>query len=712
MHPGLQGNSVRDWELMGFFSARGGAEVAPSHGNRSPAGYAKHKADAAARQRRQSEDGREIGPIPPVADPERRARCLASLEVFGRTYFPDRFNLPLSTFHRGYIADLERIIRFGGKLAVAMPRSSGKSSWAEVAVLWAICRGDHNYVLLVAATQPAARKQLSTLRTLLTKRALMAEDFPEICHPLQEHGGVNQRRPLLDGRPLTVRITAEMILFPNVPDSTSSEAIIECIGLGGAIRGRAFEREDGTKARPTLVIADDPQTKKTAKSLKLTDERESLLKADVNGLPPPDRSISVIIPCTVIYPNDLADRLLDREKNPAYNGRREKLLNRMPDDTELWARFREVRADGLRNGDGGAAGTEFYRAFREAMDRGAEPTWLERFEPHQISATQYAMEIYCDDRQVFFSEYQNDPAGATDDDFGLLDPDDLVRRSHGLPRGRLPHGTEYLAVGLDVHGDLLYWTAIAAPQAPTLAVVGYDTFPRQVLQSFSKRGAPRKIANIPELKNLDADDQLGAALEMCVAEIFAETFVRENGERLTVGKVVVDCRWRTDVVTAWARRSQFADRILCVMGSKDSNDFGRRPPPGSREGPDYYVPPLSKWPCRVGSADSNAWISRVHAGFQAPLGASGAWTLFAGESELTHQNYAEHITAELPSDFIDKRTGRTFRKWTPRPGGPDNHWLDATKMAALGCFDLGCTLNYAVVPQVQYVEGDYYDAEE
>lgn len=417
---------------MGLFS--GGKAAGPT-GDKDQSAYAKQKERARKRQAKISAAGRDIGPIPPVADPKRRKKCLASLEAFGRTYFPERFYLKLSPIHKGYVADLERIIKAGGRLAVAMPRGSGKSAWAEIAVLWAIVRGSHNYVLLLSATQGMARKQLATLKKLLLERPEFAADFPEICFPLKCHGGVNQRRVMSEGRSLTLEMTSERILLPDTPGTLASEAIIECLGLSGAIRGRAYERTDGRKARPTLVIADDPQTKATARSDLQTETREGLLEADTAGLPGPDKSISIIMPCTVIYPNDLADRFLDREKKPDWNGRRTKLLDALPDDMELWNKFQEVRAEGLRAGDSGAAGTAFYRANRKAMDAGAAPTWPERFAPGQLSAVQYAMELFYKNKQAFYSEYQNDPAGAIEDDGGSLDPGDLMKRTNGLKRG-------------------------------------------------------------------------------------------------------------------------------------------------------------------------------------------------------------------------------------------------------------------------------------
>ncbi len=51
----------------------------------------------------------------------------------------------------------------------------------------------------------------------------------------------------------------------------------------------------------------------------------------------------------------------------------------------LWERYAEIRAEGMRGGDGGEAATEFYRQNQAAMDEGAIVAWQERFNYDELS---------------------------------------------------------------------------------------------------------------------------------------------------------------------------------------------------------------------------------------------------------------------------------------------------------------------------------------
>ena len=89
-------------------------------------------------------------------------------------------------------------------------------------------------------------------------------------------------------------------------------------------------------------------------------------------------------------------------------------LNAFPANETLWQRYAEIRAEGLRAGDRGVAGTEFYRQNREAMDAGADVSWKERFNHDELSAVQHAMNLKLQDEAAFFAEYQNEPIVETE----------------------------------------------------------------------------------------------------------------------------------------------------------------------------------------------------------------------------------------------------------------------------------------------------------
>ncbi len=64
------------------------------------------------------------------------------------------------------------------------------------------------------------------------------------------------------------------------------------------------------------------------------------------------------MPCTVIKPGDMADRILDREAHPKWNGGRCKMVYSFPQDQKLWDRYAEIRAESLRTGGDGSGATK------------------------------------------------------------------------------------------------------------------------------------------------------------------------------------------------------------------------------------------------------------------------------------------------------------------------------------------------------------------
>ena len=196
-------------------------------------------------------------------------------------------------------------------------------------------------------------------------------DFPEVVYPIQSLDGIANRcnGQLYQGERTHIGWTAKEVVLPTIAESTASGAIIKVGGITGRIRGMKYKRADGKTVRPSLVVLDDPQTDESARSLSQCANREAILAGAVLGLAGPGKKISGIMPCTVIRPGDMADNILDRDKHPEWNGERTRMVYAFPTDEKLWARYAEIRAAGLRHGDGGSAATEFYRQHRGSAGR-------------------------------------------------------------------------------------------------------------------------------------------------------------------------------------------------------------------------------------------------------------------------------------------------------------------------------------------------------
>ena len=175
-----------------------------------------------------------------------------------------------------------------------------------------------------------------------------------------------------------------------------------------------YKRPDGVAVRPSLVILDDPQTDESARSPSQCATREAILAGAVLGLAGPGQKISGIMPCTVIKPGDMAERILDRDIHPQWNGERMKLVYDWPKDEELWRKYAEVRDDGFRSGHPEEA-SEFYRKNRTTMDAGSRVAWEERCNDDELSAIQHAWNLRLRDEVAFFAEYQNEPLEIQDD---------------------------------------------------------------------------------------------------------------------------------------------------------------------------------------------------------------------------------------------------------------------------------------------------------
>jgi len=102
-------------------------EQAKPRNQREPLDYEQQKARQAERNAEAVRSAQDIGPIPAVVDPDRKARCERSFRGFCETYFPEVFYLPWSDDHLRVIEKIEKAVRTGGLFAMAMPRGSGKA---------------------------------------------------------------------------------------------------------------------------------------------------------------------------------------------------------------------------------------------------------------------------------------------------------------------------------------------------------------------------------------------------------------------------------------------------------------------------------------------------------------------------------------------------------------------------------------------------------
>lgn len=668
-----------------------------------PTGYDALREQSRSRNVTLSLSGRDIAPLPEVADPERRAAALASFQVFCETYFAAAFTLAWSPDHLKAMAKIERAVLEGELFAHAMPRGSGKTTLATVACIWAVLTGERRFVCLIAASADRAKSLLATIKTFLEVNELLAQDFPEVIYPVHKLGRIVNRQAgqLFEGQPTRIEWSVDRIVLPTIPGSAAGGAVISTSGMKGSdIRGQHHVLADGAIIRPDLTVIDDPQTTESARSRSQCQEREAIVAGDILGMAGPGKKIAGIMCCTVIRPDDMADRILNRELHPEWYGERTKLIYRFPPNEELWAKYAEIRRDSLRNGGDGATATEFYCQNQAAMDAGAEVAWPERFNDTELSAVQHAMNLRLERGDVaFFSEYQNEPLP----EITLLDDeltaDEIAAKLNRLPRCSVPLGANHVTAFIDIQGAALYYVVAAWSDAFDGYVLDYGTYPDQKREYFTLRDVRLRLLDVAPGTGLEAAIYDG--LDTLTKDLCGRQWRREDGAALRIEKCLIDANWgtSTDLVYMFCSKSPHAAVLTPSHGryigasSRPMAEYDRRP--GERVGNHWRMPAVEGGrQVRHVAFDANFYKSFIHARLAVALGDSSSLTLF-GTTPEQHRMFAEQLTAEyrVPTEG----RGRKVDEWKQRPG-QDNHFFDCIVGCAVAASMQGAALENIAVP--------------
>jgi hypothetical protein len=504
-----------------------------------------------------------------------------------------------------------------------------------------------------------------------------------------------------------------MIVLPTIAGSVSSGSVVKVSGLtGGSVRGMSYKRSDGELLRPSLVLIDDPQTDATARSATQCEQRVRLLAGAVLGMAGPGKRMAGVMACTVVVPGDMADRILDATKHPEWQGTRKKLLYSFPTNMALWEENHRVRSINIARGDKGVAGNEHYRHRQKAMDEGAVPAWVHRFHrpddsqgiPGEISAIQHCMNLYFQDAEAFWSEYQNDPK-AIKNDSEWPTADKIAARSNALKRGDIPTACNHLTLYIDVHDRLLYWMLCAWQDDFTGYVIDYGPYPDQGKRYFSLTNATKTLARA--CQGAGRDGAIYAGLKAVCDAMLPRRWKRDDGAELQIALAMIDSSWGEQTGTVHKFVREYPSSILYPakgvgLGAAGNPWDDRKPQPGERAGHHCRIAPTPNRTARGRHAiiDTNYWKTTVARALMASPGDAGAITLYGMDpdsrvnpSEL-HRLLADHLTAEKPVETMNVRSGRAVIEWRLLPARPDNHWFDCL----VGCAVMASMLGASTVP--------------
>ncbi len=663
--------------------------------------YEARKERERQRQADQSAEGRDIESGMPAITAENkpiRKKCDASLKYFCLEIFPEKFDKDFSPDHEKAIAKMEASIVDGLLFALSMPRGSGKTTLIICAVIWAMVTGRRRYVALIGPTAGHAKKLLRTIKVAFETNDRLLELYPEACYPVRRLEGIANRcrGQTIGGERTHIEWTKTSLVLATVPKAPCSGAIIEIAGMTGSIRGMQHAAPTGETLRPDIVIIDDPQTKKSAKSDTQCDDRLETIQGDILGLAGPGKDIAGFLLCTVIRKGDVADRLLDHEEYPDWQGERFKLVYDWPENEELWDQYAEILAEELASGRGLDAATEFYRKHRKKMDRGARVGWEERYRKGkgELSAIQHAYNLLLRDENAFWCEYMNEPRDPHEDT-ELLTVDELIAKQSGYLRGVVPPAADTLTAFVDIQGKCLYWMVVAWRSSDFSGwIIDYGAYPDQKVAHFQLSGVRHTLAK--KYKGAGLEGRTKAGLIDLVKLLADREFKTPGGDIHRVRRIGIDAAWGpvTTVVQEVGRISDHAANVMPTFGQgiKPTNApmEAWKKHEGEKKG-HHWIVRRTKGGGRHVLSDVNYWKTFIHNRFGVRDGDKGSLCLPKPRPryKTEHRMVAEHCRSEKRTHVIgEKRRGDIWAE----EKGKDNHLFDCLVHCAVLASIEGATL--------------------
>ncbi len=612
--------------------------------------------------------------IPKCADRRRRNRCEKDVFLFLKTYWPVKYRNPWTEDQEEMIGAVMAGIRYGRDQAIAGPRSGGKTAIVEGVIVYALLLGLIKFPIIVAATGPKANEIFSNIKKMFERSELLAADYPEIVYPILmlERSPARGNMQTVGGEFTNIKWSSEEVVFPTTKGSKCGGSKIMTRGIDGEIRGK---RDD--VMRPDFVLIDDPETRESAHSDVLTDERERAIENDIAGLAGPGERLARVILCTIQNRRCLAYKFTDRRKKPGWNGKRFRSMVHKPDREDLWEKYLETFRGGLEDGTDpdGRAALQQYIDNRKEMERGSKMGNPARFthklaedgSPLEISAIQnYYNEIVRNGRNYVLTELDNDPPEESGPQTSGLTSKTVRSRLNHHPQGVVPAGTLALTGFIDQGDNYCHWSIMAWLAGATGLVIDYgveEVYP-------SRLGIDRALLN---------------AFGSIRGRLINEPYRDAEDQPRPIDKVLVDAGNRDTVVYQFIRES--GGNVF-----RPSKGFGskhRQSPfngtagnlPGKRiVGNHWHDVRIKAHGLWLVEMDADHWKRFAHDRFLTPpLNEDGTLhrgsiTLHGGDPQ-THFNFSHHIVAEMEEEEFTPGKG-TRKKWVEK--SKNNHWLDTT----------------------------------
>ena len=592
------------------------------------------------------------------AHPAERKRLESDPVKWLKHYLGATYTRPFETPHLQIIDDAMQAHRTGGRFVVAAERGIGKSATLWGIVLYLALSGQQHFPICVPWADKALKRAFRFWKMALCFNDTLGADYPEFCDPFRHAKGISQRVMTTTwqdtGKPTGAQLTVgEGIIV--LPDQ------LGCLGgstINGNVRGLNHPQEDGSVLRPTLVLLDDVQDRKTAKSTVQVDDTIGIIDGDIAGCGEAGWDLPMLMSGNCISPEDvMAHYITSRE----WKSLRVPCVMKWPDgwDDER-SECRKMWAEWYDRFVANEAPVDFYRKNKAKMTAGMKLSAPAAFKAgNKLRDPLYgAMRVYHKmGREAFMAERQQDPQRQSSSMY-RLEAETILSRVSGYARLTAPVGSA-LCCGVDINYVGLNWCVVAGDAlSRSRKVVAHGIWPargglvpkgvtvdqacqiiRRGIGQFSHEVlAAMRITCGPGQRLLDAacfDISMGDWQEAIVAALH-------------------ECRvplklWPLKAFGVRTYRSSKADL---------------------RAGKGWRI---TEWP-RLGHVmviNSDLWREQMQRGFLVEPTEAGALSLYSPDEQQEHRILAQQVAGERLDEHVTTEK-HEYYTWHRTPGLPND----------------------------------------
>lgn len=615
----------------------------------------------------------------------RRIQAESDPQKWLDTYFAEIFSECWTDDRLAMLHSIIDAAKYGGDQAIAGPRGEGKTTIATHAALYLVVKRLTTFPVIIGKSQGKAQLELKSIKEQLQQNELFIADYPEIGIPFQAVGGWSSRARMqtVVGVNTNLEIAADHLAFPTIereqladwPDCiepASCGQVIYCLGVDGPVRGTKFR-----SMRPTLAIIDDIEDREAAASDVLIGKNEEIIEQDIAGLGASAERIPRAMLCTVQNRKCIAYRFTDPKTKPSWRGKRYRKMIKPPDRMDLVDQYIEARRGRKTDDPDAREAFRFWRDNRETIEAGcivSNPySYSKKLhadgEPLELSSIQaYYNRVADVGTKSVATEIDNDPPEDAGPIGQGLTAEIVASRISGLNRFMIPANTVALTAAIDLGKYRCHWVVTAWQQGGTGFIVDYGE---------------EAIFGTDRSMNTEATEAvLYESLIDFRTKLLEKQFIDPEGNRKSIDFCMVDS----------GNFTQSAYQFCKDMGgifhpSKGYSPYRHRDKHEANTivGFNLHAKKLPAHNVWLYELDTDYWKQFVHERFLTPTFDDngsyrrGSLSIFTPEGSRRHSYFAKHITAEeLVTEFVEGKG--TKQKW--RPMHDDNHWLDATYMAA------------------------------